>query len=95
MKQKADSQEKQNANKTDQSGPHAPTGDGLRPSERSVGANTDVPARFRPMQLEPCLEYAATYDPEINYAIVLASLLLLLETHDAERRGRPTRQRAR
>ncbi|MCH7727299.1 MAG: hypothetical protein IH991_12585 [Planctomycetes bacterium] len=95
MKQKADSQEKQNSNKTGQYGPHDRSGVGLRPSDRSIGVHADVPAGFQPMPLEPCLEYAAMYDPHINYAIVLVSLLLLLETRDAERRGRPAHQRAR
>ncbi len=95
MKQKADSQEKQSANKTGQYGSHDRSGDGLRPSERSVGARPDVPARFQRMPLEPCLDCAATYDPNVNYANVLASLLLLLETHDAARRGRPAHLGAR
>ncbi len=77
MKQKADSQEKQNANKTGQY------------RSRSISAHPGVPTRFQPMLLEPCLNSAATYDPNFNYAIVLASLLLLLDTHDAERGGRP------
>ena len=93
MKQKADSQEKQNANETGQYEPQDHSGDGLRPSERSVGARAVVPARFEPVPLEACLDYAATYDPNVNYSNVIASVLLLLAARDAERTGgqvRPT-----
>ena len=88
MRQKAVSKEKQNPNKTGQCERYARSKDGLRPSERSAGARPDVPAQFQPMPLEPCLDSAATYDPNVNYAIVLATLLLLLDRHDAERRER-------
>ena len=91
MIQKADSLEKQYANKTGQYGPHDRSGDGLRMSERSVGARTDAPARSQPMPLEACLDCAATYDLDVNYAIVLASLIIWIATRDAKRTGRQAR----
>ncbi|MCH8146995.1 MAG: hypothetical protein IH987_03250 [Planctomycetes bacterium] len=95
MQQKGDFQEKQNSNKTGQFVPQDRSGDGLRPNERSVGARADAPELFQPIPLKPCVDCAATYDPDTNYAHVLASLLPLLATHDAERRDRPAHQRAR
>ena len=94
MKQKAGSQEKQNANKTEKYRSQDRSGDGLLSSERSISDRPCVPARFQPMPLEPCLDCAATYDPNINYAIVLASLLLLLATRDAEQLRTQARPRS-
>ena len=91
MKQKADSQEKLNANKAGQYEPSDRSGEDPPASERAEGTRAHVPAQSQP--LESCLDCAATYDRNVNYANVLASLFLWLEAHVVKRTGlhaRPT-----
>ena len=88
MKQKADSLEKQHAHKSGRYEPQDRSGDGLRAHEQTVDARADVSARFQTIPIEACLNSATAYDPDVNYAIVLASVLAWIEARDAQRTGR-------
>ncbi len=82
MKQKNDSQEKQNASKTGQDESALRLGYGPPACERSEGARKHRP--LRSLSLEACVDCATSYDPNVNYATVLASLLSSLQTHKEE-----------
>lgn len=73
---------KRNSDKTTHHGPYDRNVISILPTERSVDGTLNVSPRFHSMPLQVCLDSSNVFDPNVNYAHVLASLLIYLETHD-------------